>query len=283
MLQSVLFLALVASSALAGPLSFAERQEKVDFGYEGNSGPNLWPGDCQLTGAGQSPINIREGSADAQTLPLPADLVAQPGSKLSNTGHSLDIAFDPAAPKASFVPAGQTEPFEVQGVHFHSPSEHRVNGKYFDAEMHIVAKSPAGTISVLGVFFEISENPQPNALLSALTAKVALSSPPSFSSGLPLNGAPATVDVDFDSIVQGTNLLTGFHSYTGSLTTPPCTTGVLWNVMDTPIPMSVAEALAIRNEIGFSARFTQVARDQEPVFSPPNEGLYVFNPLKEVV
>lgn len=271
MLQSVLFLALVASSALAGPVSFAERQEKIDFGYEGNSGPNLWPGDCQLTGSGQSPINIREGSADAQTLPLPADLVAQPGSKLSNTAHSLDIAFNPAAPKASFIPAGQTEPFEVQGVHFHSPSEHRVNGKYFDAEMHIVAKSPAGTISVLGVFFEISENPQPNALLSALTAK------------LPLNGASATIDVDFDSIVQGTNLLTGFHTYTGSLTTPPCTTGVLWNVMDTPITMSVAEALAIRNEIGFSARFTQVARDQQPVFSPPNEGLYVFNPLNDGV
>lgn len=35
--------------------------------------------------------------------------------------------------------------------HFHTPSEHTVNGKHFDMEMHMVHKDKDGNLAVVGI------------------------------------------------------------------------------------------------------------------------------------
>jgi len=65
-------------------------------------------------------------------------------------GH-IDVEYD----------NGETGSYEPIQFHFHSPSEHSVNGEQYALEMHMVhrdrlTKKPA---AVIGIFFKISEDP----------------------------------------------------------------------------------------------------------------------------
>ena len=104
-----------------------------------------------------------------------------------------------------------------------SPSEHSINGNHANAELYLVHKSVEGKLAVLGILInQGKENP---AFISTL------------------NNLPAT-----KGVVQNLSLdvdVTGMlpfdqqtYRYIGSLTTPPCTEGVLWNLMIQPIQMS---------------------------------------------
>ena len=113
---------------LATPLRRRAEETKVDFNYQGNNGPNFWPGFCQDTQAGQSPIDLRPGSADANEGALEADLQPVTKATMKNTGHGIDVEL-PEGEESTFVAAGQSETFTVKGFHFHTPSEHREIGR----------------------------------------------------------------------------------------------------------------------------------------------------------
>jgi carbonic anhydrase len=48
-----------------------------------------------------------------------------------------------------------------------------------------------------------------------------------------------------------------YFAYAGSLTTPPCSEGVRWNVLRTPIAASPAQIAALREALGSSSRHVQ--------------------------
>lgn len=50
--------------------------------------------------------------------------------------------------------AGMAQVFNPKQFHFHTPSEHTVDGKYYEAEMHLVTQATDGTYSVVGLFFD---------------------------------------------------------------------------------------------------------------------------------
>lgn len=113
--------------------------------------------------------------------------------------------------------------------HFHAPSEHSVNGKLYDFEMHIVHLFPDGSLGgVLGFFFDREAGGDyDNDFLS------------SFDFG--------NSDLDYDTQVSNVRLQdfidevqdsSAFWSYKGSLTTPPCTEGVYWTVFEDVQPIS---------------------------------------------
>ena len=54
---------------------------------------------------------------------------------------------------------------------------------------------------------------------------------------------------------------TRYWTYTGSLTTPPCTTGITWIVMKDPVLASAAQLAA------WTARFEGTARHTMPVLA----------------
>lgn len=114
--------------------------------------------------------------------------------------------------------------------HFHTPSEHTIDGKQFALEMHIVHSSKdeavcesmvGGTcLSVVGVLFDTDPNLEPaNALMNLL------------SSVEDLEDGTATVKLH-TLLPEGGR---SYYAYRGSLTTPPCTEGVLWHVMEQPM------------------------------------------------
>lgn len=165
---------------------------------------------CQLS---QSPINLQ---AYIQAQPL---LDLQLHWKLSSgvierTDHGLEIVF-PYDPTNYASLNGK--PFLLRGMHFHYPSEHFLDGRKFDAELHIVHQnSEDASYMVLGVFLEIVDKFEEDEEEITSFAK-AVKDNARVIDTMPLNWVPAK-----DARVL---------RYEGSLTTSPYTETVSWAVL----------------------------------------------------
>ncbi|KAJ3362741.1 hypothetical protein GGF32_005544 [Allomyces javanicus] len=137
---------------------------------------------------------------------------------------------------------------EFKQFHFHTPSEHRINGVHYAGELHMVHKSADGKrAAVVGFLIDVvdqAENPVFAQLLAHLPTNA--SAPAVHLEGGMLDTAP------FVNAAKG-----HFFTYSGSLTTPPCTEGVTWLIPASPLKMSVKQLKALQTVIGFSARPTQ--------------------------
>ena len=141
------------------------------------------------------------------------------------------------------------EKYNLAQFHFHSPSEHRVGGIPADMEMHFVHKNKAGKLAVIGVM--IKETPKgENALFKSLWELL----PREF-------GTKA----DSQPTMNLLSILPKHHEYfhyAGSLTTPPCSEGVRWFVMQESIPMSAGQVDMYSSIFGANTN-----RPVQPVFT----------------
>ena len=189
-------------------------------------------------GRNQSPIDItkatRAATAELRTTFPPAELHIPHDGHIAdgiNNGHTIQINY----PAADTLTLGGVD-YQLTQYHFHSPSEHTVDGKRFPMEMHLVHKSAGDRLAVVGVF--IAEGAH-NKAFDPVWANL-----PGQKGGE--THYPAVTSV-------GALLPTArtAYRYDGSLTTPPCSEGVSWIVMTTPIELS-SEQLAA---------FTRLIRD----------------------
>lgn len=129
--------------------------------------------------------------------------------------------------------------------HFHSPSEHTINGKHYAMEVHLVHKNDEGQLAVVGVLMLPGKS---RALLQTLFEQF-------------------PTDVNQEKVVQNMRVNpkdlfpreTPYYHYNGSLTTPPCSEGVAWFVMKTPIEVSAEQVSQ------FTAVMHQNARPVQPL------------------
>ena len=189
-------------------------------------GPAKWstlPGDATCgSGKQQAPINLATAVAKAQDLP---NLVFgyQP-SKLSmaNNGHTVQETYDAGS---TLSRAGSPAKLTLTQFHFHAPSEHTVDGASYPMELHLVHVDAAGKpAAVVGVFIKAGNDN--TALAAAFKALPAHSGDKS---------APAGATIDARTLLPADKT---YFTYAGSLTTPPCTEGITWYVLKTPIEMS---------------------------------------------
>jgi len=194
------------------------------WGYAGGVGPANWAalspeyGAC-AAGTCQSPIDLRQ-TKDADLANLVFDYRPS-GFGIVNNGHTVQVNVDPGC---FMVLDG--ERFSLVQFHFHSPSEHQVDGASHPMEMHLVHKADDGTLGVVGVFITRGEA---HGALANVWRQV------------PREAGPAVRGAG--SINPGDLLPNDGRSfrYGGSLTTPPCSEGVRWTVMTAPIQMSDAQ------------------------------------------
>lgn len=188
------------------------------WGYEGAGGPAAWGalrpefGLC-ARGQRQSPIDIRDGLAVDLA---PVQFHYQPGGfAVIDNGHTVQVN---VAPGSAIELGGRR--FELQQFHFHRPSEERIDGRQFEMSVHLVHRDPQGRLAVVAV------------LLQAGPAQPVVQT---VWNHLPLEKheeqtAPGTLDPS--GLLP---LDRRYYTYMGSLTTPPCSEGVQWVVMRTPV------------------------------------------------
>jgi carbonic anhydrase len=170
-----------------------------------------WGGECP-TGASQSPVALI--SATGADLPDIAAAYGAGAGAFINNGHTLQ--FTPTA-------AGQTsigaDVYNLAQFHFHAASEHTLNGASYPVELHFVNRNADGALAVVGVFIsEGAANPAIAALLAALPSAAGDENATN-----PSVDPAALLPIDMS-----------YFAYSGSLTTPPCSEGVRWNVLSKP-------------------------------------------------
>ena len=194
------------------------------WSYAGFTGPQAW-GKLKpeyslcANGQRQSPIDIREGiSLDLE----PVRFDYQPSAfAVIDTGHTVQVNM---APGNAIEVNGRR--WALQQFHFHRPSEERIDGRQFEMDVHLVHRDAEGRTAVVAVLLERGAA-QP--LLQTVW------------NHLPLEKNEenaARVQIDLNQLLPTDRR---YYTYMGSLTTPPCSEGVLWLVMQQPVPLSAKQ------------------------------------------
>jgi len=220
------------------------------FGYEGSQGPEFWAnlcGDLWLDcgkGQSQSPINIITnsvvGDGDINNININYD---ESSTEIINTGSTVEFVYD----KGSSADMNNIE-YDLIQFHFHTGSEHTIDGKRAPMEMHLVHRDPnTGLLAVMGVLFE--EGASNNVLEEYLDV------------------LPETSEDEFISKqkFKVTDLLPGnldFYTYDGSLTTPGCAEIVTWFVLKETITASAKELERFKEIMGDNFRPAQALNDR---------------------
>ena len=220
-------------------------EAEVHWSYEGEGGPEHWAelGYPDALGSEQSPIDI-----PARTLVHDADIMFNYDSSalnIVNNGHSIKVDYD----EGSTIDVEDTT-YKLLQFHFHSLSEHTIAGEHSDMEMHLVHQSDEGEYAVVGVMMDegTEENDEYAEMWDYLPAE---------------KGEVETIE---DVTVNAVDLLPGvrsYYRYDGSFTTPPCTEGVNWFLMDTPVELSTTQIDAFKEIYSNNYRPVQPFNDRE--------------------
>jgi carbonic anhydrase len=196
-----------------------------EFGYHGDIGPDDW---CNLspdwatccTGNEQSPININTLAArfDKFLAPLEFHFPGATSLNVVNNGHTVQANVPTGA--GTLEIAGHV--FNLLQFHFHTLSSHSLNGAHVPIEMHLVHQDATGNQTVVAVLVVPGkEDKELEKIWRNLPDEE--------------NEQIAVAEFHLHKLLPGK--LTSYR-YRGSLTTPPCSEGRLWNVFATPITMS---------------------------------------------
>lgn len=216
------------------------------WSYEGETGPQAW-GQLQSAfnicaiGKRQSPIHIEEASTlQGPAEPLQINYLASKSSVVNN-GHTIQVDLES---ENTLTVRGST--YKLVQLHFHHPAEERVNYKGFAMVAHLVHKNAEGQLAVLAVLFDPGE-------ASPMIQKIWTHMP--LDAGDRVRLPDGLIDVN-DTLPKDRR----YYQFIGSLTTPPCTEGVLWLVLRQPMTVS-REQLRL-----FAQLFPNNARPIQPSF-----------------
>jgi carbonic anhydrase len=238
--------AVLAVTLLSTLLASGQEHKSGHWSYDGNEGPSHW-GDLNpyfapcKNGHRQSPIDIRNPQK-ADLPPIRFDYKPSPLHIIDN-GHTIMIN---NAPGSSFR-VGDKQ-YALKQFHFHRPSEEKINGKTYDMVMHLVHADQDGNLAVVAILLESGKN---NPLIQELW-----------------NNFPKEKEKEerLDTItINVANLLPadlGYYTFSGSLTTPPCSENVTWFVLKQPITVTGEEIEQFTKLYRHDARPTQPLYDR---------------------
>ena len=200
-------------AALLTGAACTRHEQAVKWGYDGPGAPEHWASLSEeyatcTGGERQSPIDIT-GYDRGDAAPISFSYVSD-AKAVRNDGKSVHVDYA----KGNTLSVGQRT-YELKSAHLHSPSEHRIDGASFAAELHLVHADADGSLAVVGLLFRPGA---PSPVVQAI-----------------LDIAP----VAGDTVVDGFTLNArgyvpgelGYYRYDGSKTTPPCDEPVDWHVM----------------------------------------------------
>ncbi|HSF45799.1 MAG TPA: carbonic anhydrase family protein, partial [Chitinophagaceae bacterium] len=226
------------------------------WGYEGEDGPDKW---FELSaayklcreGKHQSPVNIEKGTVTAGArwnIDYKSSSIRiahnEHMNEIIDNGHTIQVTVDEGS---TFTFDGKT--YALKQFHFHTPSEHTLNGKHMPMEMHMVHQSADSSLAVIGVLFKEVAKPNENftKIISHLPGKKGESA------HLKSDSINLNVHMPRDNYA---------YHYVGSLTTPPCSENVQWMVLRDQVGLSADQIEVFSSRIGPNFRPTQPLNDR---------------------
>jgi len=210
--------------------NLASAQDEWNHNPASNIGPNHWgtvtfpfatcgAGDPFVeVGKKQTPVDIDTANTITAGLPAIAFQYRKTPFKVENTGHVVEVPY-----AAGSTISIDHDTYELLQFHFHAPSEHTVNGKSAAAELHLVHRNNLLDLAVVGVLVNVGY--PVNTIIDEI-----------------LRNAPrAEGEIDLHGTINAKDVLPqfkGYYTYSGSLTTPPCSEGVRWFVLREPVFVS---------------------------------------------
>lgn len=236
-------IAAMGACPLCAKLTFASEEkgkDKPHWSYKGDTGPDRWGkmdkanSACSI-GQQQSPVDLT-GAVNAALPKIEAKWKA--GGKIINNGHTIQVN----TPDGGELTVGAKR-YSLLQYHFHSPSEHLIDGRSLAMELHLVHKGSSNALGVIGIFLTPGKK---NATFASVAAK------------FPKTEGPET---DIGAVDPTGFLPTSlkYSAYEGSLTTPPCSEVVDWMVLREPLEVGQDDINA------FTFLFPMNARPARPL------------------
>ncbi len=209
-------------------------------------GPRYWDRlslDYHLckTGKIQSPINIEHyyHSPDKEDLAFEYEN-AKPKS-ITYSHHTLVALFDEPSNDLSF----RDHEYSLVNLHFHIPMEFAIHGEQQPLSMHLVHRDKEGNLLVVGIGFSIGKkNPFFTPLFNAYK----------------YHTEPQTLALKYllpDKI--------HFYHFNGSLTTPPCSEGVTWFIIEETLNISKEQFEEMRKIMHYKSNQRPLQKDYNRV------------------
>ncbi|KAL1777027.1 carbonic anhydrase 9 [Sigmodon hispidus] len=225
-----------------------ENKKGSGHGLWSYRGTLLWPQvSPACAGRFQSPVDIRPELTSFCRALQPLELLGyelQPVQELSlcNNGHTVQLTLPPGL-KMALGPGQEYQALQLHlhwGTSDHPGSEHTVNGHRFPAEIHVVHFSTAfsefhealgrpGGLAVLAAFLQ--ESPEENSAYEQLLSHLEDIAEEGTKTEIPGLDVSALLPSD----------LSRYYRYEGSLTTPPCSQGVIWTVFNQTVKLSAQQ------------------------------------------
>jgi carbonic anhydrase len=208
--------------------------------YAGKAGPSHWSelasefSSCKL-GKTQSPIDIHARKA-APLAPIDFHYTGSAG-EIVNNGHTVQVNLDGGG--SIHLPSGD---YKLLQFHFHTPSEESINGKRYPLVAHLVHKNEQGELAVVAVLFKQGKE---NAALKQVFAELPAAAG---------DRHALAANIDLSATLPARH---AYYGFMGSLTTPPCSEGVHWQVLKQPSEISRTQLAAFRKLYAMNARPAQ--------------------------
>ncbi|MCL4165903.1 UNVERIFIED_CONTAM: hypothetical protein GTU68_057644 [Idotea baltica] len=213
------------------------------WGYSGDVGPSNWGKLSPVyalcsEGNGQSPIDISETEVgdeaqfklDYGSTPLKIAF-NQHVDNIVDNGHTIQVNVD----AGSTVTFGE-KVYDLKQFHFHTPSEHTIDGEHLPIEMHFVHQSDDKSLAVLSVLFK-------EGAANDNFANIVPNLPKT-------KGESKLLDDETVQLHMHVPQNNSAYFYNGSLTTPPCSENVQWVVLKENPTMSAEQIKAFSDIIG---------------------------------
>jgi carbonic anhydrase len=200
---------------------------RTPWSYEGARGPEHW-GDLDpqyapcKEGKEQSPIDIR--SAEKADLPaLRFEYKSGPLNIINNGYTAVRVDY---VHSGDFLIVGDQR-YELTQFHFHRPSEEYVHGESSDMVLHLMHQASDRKVAGVAVLLKAGKaNPTIQKLWEYMPKAAGKSE------------EITRVDVNPENLLPSD---AAYYTYMGSQTAPPCTEGVAWFILKTPMEISVEQ------------------------------------------
>lgn len=218
---------------------------RTPWSYEGARGPAQWakldPAYAACDGKAQSPVDIRR-TTKAHLPALRFEYRSGPLTIVNNGYTAVRVNYAPG--NGNLLVVGDKR-YELTQFHFHHPSEEELDGKRFAMIIHLMHRASDG--EVVGVAVPV--------VVGAANATVERLWPYMPRTAGDQHAIPG-VAVDPSGLLPSD---LGYYTYAGSQTAPPCTEGVRWFVLKTPVTLSAEEIDA------FAALYPHDVRPVQPL------------------